>query len=130
MSDIMRRDVQSISEILKLPLPKKYKKLVSSLRFGYATLKNSSFKMNDHMSDSNNNLENTKIVRLAQEMADLSNSLPNDHTNAIFVRVDKTRIDVMRAIIYGAASTPCAHGWFEFDLYSDSRYPQIPLDIN
>ena len=77
------------------------------------------------MSDSNN-LENTKIVRLAQEMADLSNSLPNDHTNVIFLRINKTRVDVMRAIIYGAASTPYAHGWFEFDLYFDSRHPQIP----
>ena len=126
VSDVMRRDVESISEILKLPLPQKYKKLISPLRFGYATLKDSSLKMNDHTSDSNDNLENTKIVRLAQEMADLSNSLPNDHTNAIFVRVDRTRVDVMRAIICGAANTPYAHGWFEFDLYFDSRYPQTP----
>ena len=40
MSDVMRRDVDLISEILKLSLPKKYKKLISPLRFGYATLKN------------------------------------------------------------------------------------------
>lgn len=30
-----------------------------------------------------------KMVRLAQELADLSNALPSEHTNSIFVRVDK-----------------------------------------
>ena len=30
-------------------------------------------------------------MRLAQELADLSNALPSEHTNAIFVRVDRHR---------------------------------------
>jgi baculoviral IAP repeat-containing protein 6 len=30
-----------------------------------------------------------KMIRLAQELADLSNSLPIEHTNSIFVRCDK-----------------------------------------
>ena len=29
-----------------------------------------------------------KMIRLAQELADLSNALPIDYTNSIFVRVD------------------------------------------
>jgi len=37
----------------------------------------------------------TKTIRLAQELADLSNALPIEHTSAIFVRVDKSRVDVM-----------------------------------
>jgi len=43
-----------------------------------------------------------KMVRLAQELADLSNALPNNDTNAIFVRVDQDRVDVMKAIITGS----------------------------
>jgi hypothetical protein len=42
------------------------------------------------------------MVRLAQELADLSNSLPDQNTNAIFVRVDTERVDVMKAIITGS----------------------------
>jgi len=30
----------------------------------------------------------SKMIRLAQELADLSNALPCEHTNSIFVRVD------------------------------------------
>ena len=52
------------------------------------------------------------MVRLAQELADLSTALPIDHTNAIFVRVDRERIDMMKAVIFGANGTPYAHGAF------------------
>ena len=41
-------------------------------------------------------IENNKIVRLAQEMADLLNVLSNEHTNIIFVIMDETRVDVMK----------------------------------
>ena len=47
---------------------------------------------------------------LEQEMADLSNALPNKYTNAIFVRVDESRVDVMKANNLGAAATSYAHG--------------------
>ena len=52
------------------------------------------------------------MVRLAQELADLSNALPIDYTNAMFIRVDKERIDLMKAVICGANGTPYAHGIF------------------
>lgn len=56
----------------------------------------------------------------------MSTSLPDEHTNAIFVRVDKDRVDVMKAIIMGAAYTPYGHGAFEFDLFFDESYPNNP----
>ena len=68
----------------------------------------------------------TKLVRLAQEIADLSNSLPCDSTNAIFCRVDKERVDVMKCIIMGAAGTPYAHGAFVYDLFFENSYPAQP----
>lgn len=131
VSAAKKKDEESMVDILKLPLPEKYRKLLSPLRFGYMDMKSSpSSSSYTHYYSYNisqdTTIENSKIVRLAQEIADLSNSLPNDHTNAIFVRVDETRVDVMKAIICGAASTPYAHGCFEFDLYFDSRYPQTP----
>jgi ubiquitin-protein ligase len=127
----MNKDVESIADILNLPLQEKYRKLISPLRFGYMDMKSSPTSSSythyySYNISQDTTIENSKIVRLAQEIADLSNSLPNEHTNAIFVRVDETRVDIMKAIICGASSTPYAHGCFEFDLYFDSRYPQTP----
>lgn len=131
VSAAMHKDEELMSDILKLPLAQKYRKLLSPLRFGYMDMKSSpSSSSYTHYYSYNisqdTSIEKSKVVRLAQEIADLSNSLPNDHTNAIFVRVDETRVDVMKAIICGAAETPYAHGCFEFDLYFDPRYPQTP----
>ncbi len=50
---------------------------------------------------SNNNPTQAKMLRLAQELADISVALPYEHTNSIFVRVDTDRLDVMKALIFG-----------------------------
>ncbi len=71
----------------------------------------------------------TKLVRLAQEIADLSNSLPCDYTNAIFCRVDKERVDVMKCMIMGASGTPYAHGAFLYDLFFENSYPVGPPKV-
>jgi len=63
---------------------------------------------------------------LAQEIADLSNSLPCDPTNAMFCRVDRGRVDLMKVMIMGAAGTPYAHGGFVYDLFFDNNYPNGP----
>lgn len=60
----------------------------------------------------------------------MSNALPIDHTNAIFFRVDKEWVDVMKALIMGAAGTPYAHGAFEFDIYCTNTYPKEPPKMN
>jgi len=63
-------------------------------------------------------------------LADLSNALPIEHTNAIFVRCDSNRVDVMKALIMGASGTPYAHGAFEFDIYFEDNYPNGPPKVN
>ena len=75
-------------------------------------------------------MKSEKLVRIAQELADLSNALPIDHTNAIFFRVDKERVDLMKALVMGAAGTPYAHGAFEFDIYCNNNYPKEPPKMN
>jgi ubiquitin-protein ligase len=66
------------------------------------------------------------MVRLAQELADISTALPSEHTNAVFVRVDKGRVDMMKAILSGAIGTPYAHGLYEYDIFFDDAYPAGP----
>lgn len=50
-------------------------------------------------------------------MTSLSSSLPEDSYNAIFVRADKERLDVMSALISGAEGTPYGNGLFLYDVY-------------
>lgn len=71
-----------------------------------------------------------KMIRLAQEIADISNSLPIDSTNAMFVRADEERLDVMKAVIFGAEGCPYAHGAFEYDIYFENDYPNIAPKVN
>jgi ubiquitin-protein ligase len=70
------------------------------------------------------------MIRLAQELADLSNALPCEHTNSIYVRVDKQRVDMMKALIVGSSGTPYAHGCFEFDIFCDNKYPNESPKMN
>lgn len=70
------------------------------------------------------------MVRLAQEITDLSSSLPIDSYNAIFVRSDEERLDVMKAMIAGAEGTPYANGLFEYHVYLSNEYPNNPPKCN
>jgi len=58
-----------------------------------------------------------------KEISDLANSLPCIAESAIFVRYDTERIDVMKALIFGAADTPYAHGAFIYDMFFLNNYP-------
>lgn len=62
-----------------------------------------------------------KLVRLAQELADISTSLPCEATNPIFLRVDDSRIDTMKALVMGAHGTPYSTGCFEFHIFMEVR---------
>eukprot|EP00347_Sterkiella_histriomuscorum_P007708 403347869 len=120
---------QSLDEILEMPLSEAYHKLLSNLRFEYMNVKNSAgiyahYYVHDIPKGANPPV--SKLVRLAQEIADLSNSLPCDWTNAIFCRVDKERVDVMKCLIMGASGTPYAHGAFIYDLFFENTYPNGP----
>jgi ubiquitin-protein ligase len=71
-----------------------------------------------------------KLIRLAQELADLSTSLPIEITNSIFIRVDDSRVDMMKCLIMGSVGTPYAHGAFEFDIFFEDNYPNAPPKVN
>lgn len=120
-------------DILSQPLATAYRLLLQGLRFDYVSMKDASAnKFKHHYASyiSNNTPPQQKMVRLAQELADLSNALPIEHTNSIFVRVDESRVDVMKALVMGASGTPYGHGAFEFDIYFDDAYPNAPPKVN
>ena len=123
----------AFNNILELPLDKKYKELLKDLRFDYVSMRDATSKMKHHYCTygSPNHVNNVnKTIRLAQELADLSTSLPIEHTNSIFVRCDKERVDFMQALIMGANGTPYGHGAYLFDIYFDDSYPNAPPKVN
>ncbi|KAL1694785.1 hypothetical protein GGG16DRAFT_122140 [Schizophyllum commune] len=61
-------------------------------------------------------------LHIAREQAALSTSLPP----GIFVRVDETRNDVIKAMIAGPDGTPYAGGLYEFDIFLPLEYPRTP----
>ena len=128
---------QEIQDALSLPLPEAYKILLRDLRFDYMSMKDpktSTYTNNSHHYASTATSLSTppmsKMIRLAQELADLSNALPYEHTNGIFVRVDKERVDLMKGLVMGASETPYAHGAFEYDIFCDNDYPKNPCKMN
>lgn len=118
------------SEILKLPVEKSYALLMRELSFNYMSMKDKNDKIVHYYSGSYSK-ENSppKLIRLAQEYADLSRALPCEHTNSIFVRVDKDNMDLLKVLIMGSAGTPYGHGAFEFDVYFDNSYPTQPPKV-
>lgn len=122
---------KNYTEILKLPMEKSYPLLLKELSFDYMSMRNSNGVLEHYYSSSNSGeASSTKMIRLAQEYADLSRSLPCESTNSIYVRVDKDNMDYMKVLIMGSEGTPYSNGAFEYDVYFDSQYPNGPPKVN
>lgn len=121
-----------MKNILELPLDKKYRLLMKDLRFDYIDMKEGNRIKHHYSGNFNQNYvpNQNKMIRLAQELADISTALPFEHTNAVYVRCDKDRVDFMQALIMGSNGTPYGHGAFLFDVYFDDNYPNGPPKVN
>lgn len=71
-----------------------------------------------------------KTLRAAQEQSSLSTSLPLSLSSSVFVRVDSSRIDTLRALISGPDDTPYQNGCFLFDIFLPSSYPHRAPVVN
>ena len=120
-----------MSKFLTLPLPQAYPKVLKDLCVGSSNMKNAGGTY-DHHYKGNITLSTipTKTQRILKEISDLATSLPISDTNAIFMRYDKQRLDVMKALIFGTKDTPYAHGAFIYDLYIGDNYPNGPPMCN
>jgi ubiquitin-protein ligase len=126
-------DNAEVQRVLELPLPKKYQHFMKDLRFDYISMKDTTGKFKHHYSSSYSATYTpavTKTIRLAQELADISTALPVEHTNAIYVRCDKERVDFMQALIMGSNGTPYGHGAYLFDIHFEDSYPSVSPKVN
>lgn len=72
------------------------------------------------------NAESSVYTRIMKEWKILQKNLPD----SIFVRVYERRIDLLRALIIGAAGTPYHDGLFVFDLAFPANYPRLPPEVH
>jgi len=108
-------------------LPEAYRKMLGGLRFDYISMKEgTNYKHHWSSLITEATPPAAKVLRLSQELADLSSSLPCEHTNSIFVRCDKERVDIIRIMIMGSKDTPYSNGAFTFDVFCEDVYPNSP----
>ncbi|WVQ77522.1 hypothetical protein IAR50_007208 [Cryptococcus sp. DSM 104548] len=64
-----------------------------------------------------------RSLAIAKELAILTTNLPVAYHSTIFLRVDETRVDVLKAMITGPEGTPYENGCYLFDIF-------LPLEYN
>lgn len=71
-----------------------------------------------------------KVRALVREVTALASSLPLFLESSVFLRIDETRMDVMKCIITGPEGTPYANGVFVFDIFCPPEFPSVPPLVN
>lgn len=116
-----------LGQYLKLPLTQAYPKVLKSFCVDSTNMKNlQGTYVHHYVRNITGNPNTNKTQRIVKELNDLTTSLPISETNAIFVRYDNQRMDLMKSLIFGSRDTPYAHGAFIFDIFVNDNYPAGP----
>ncbi|KAI0690863.1 ubiquitin conjugating enzyme family protein [Cytidiella melzeri] len=70
-----------------------------------------------------------RSLAIAKELAVLTTNLPVAFSSSIFLRVDETRVDVIKALITGPEGTPYYNGCYLFDIFLGPSYNQAPPNV-
>ncbi|KAF7355299.1 Baculoviral IAP repeat-containing protein 6 [Mycena sanguinolenta] len=70
-----------------------------------------------------------RSLAIAKELSILSNNLPVAWDSSIFLRIDETRVDVIKALITGPEGTPYYNGCYLFDIFLGPAYNQSPPSV-
>ncbi|KAF9780320.1 ubiquitin conjugating enzyme family protein [Thelephora terrestris] len=70
-----------------------------------------------------------RSLAIAKELAVLTTNLPIAWNSSIFLRVDETRVDVIKALIIGPEGTPYENGCFLFDIFLPAGYNHSPPHV-
>ena len=84
--------------------------------------------INDHSFKSHavSNFTPSAMRRIHSELLSLGSSLPLHENASIFVMIDESRLDLLKAVITGPSETPYDGGIFEFDFLLPPTYPTVP----
>ncbi|KZT06502.1 ubiquitin conjugating enzyme family protein [Laetiporus sulphureus 93-53] len=70
-----------------------------------------------------------RSLAIAKELAVLTTNLPVAWNSSIFLRVDETRVDVIKVLITGPEGTPYYNGCYLFDVFLGPSYNQSPPNV-
>jgi len=70
-----------------------------------------------------------RSLAIAKELAVLTTNLPIAWGSSIFLRVDETRVDVIKALITGPEGTPYHNGCYLFDIFLGPNYNTSPPSV-
>ncbi|KAK0552846.1 hypothetical protein OC845_001514 [Tilletia horrida] len=70
-----------------------------------------------------------RTMAIAKELASLQGSLPALWHGSIFLRVDESRIDVLKACVVGPEGSPYESGLFFFDIFLPRSYNSEPPKV-
>ncbi|KAJ7638794.1 ubiquitin conjugating enzyme family protein [Roridomyces roridus] len=70
-----------------------------------------------------------RSLAIAKELSILTNNLPVAWDSSIFLRIDETRVDVIKALITGPEGTPYYNGCYLFDIFLGPNYNQSPPSV-
>ncbi|OCH94539.1 ubiquitin conjugating enzyme family protein [Obba rivulosa] len=70
-----------------------------------------------------------RSLAIAKELAVLTTNLPVAWNSSVFLRVDETRVDVIKALITGPEGTPYYNGCFLFDIFLGPSYNTSPPNV-
>ncbi|KAF7301634.1 Baculoviral IAP repeat-containing protein 6 [Mycena indigotica] len=70
-----------------------------------------------------------RSLAIAKELSILTSNLPIAWDSSIFLRIDETRVDVLKALITGPESTPYYNGCYLFDIFLGPSYNQMPPNV-
>ncbi|KAH7344763.1 hypothetical protein B0J17DRAFT_702352 [Rhizoctonia solani] len=70
-----------------------------------------------------------RSLAIAKELAVLTTNLPVAWGSSVFLRVDETRVDVIKALITGPEGTPYYNGCFLFDIFLGASYNNSPPSV-
>ncbi|OBZ70225.1 Baculoviral IAP repeat-containing protein 6 [Grifola frondosa] len=70
-----------------------------------------------------------RSLAIAKELAVLTTNLPVAWDSSVFLRVDETRVDVIKALITGPEGTPYYNGCYLFDVFLGPNYNHSPPSV-
>ncbi|KAG8774535.1 hypothetical protein FRC16_005064 [Serendipita sp. 398] len=67
-----------------------------------------------------------RSLAIARELAVLTTNLPVAWDSSVFLRVDESRVDIIKALITGPEGTPYENGCYMFDIFLGASYNHTP----
>jgi len=117
-------DVVDITDVFRpRPVGDAYKSALGPLRMEFV----SEFQ-SPHAFANDRRSSTFETQRVYQELLEYKINLPVQTSSSIFVRVQESRLDLLRILITGPESTPYEHGIFMFDVFLGD-YPNSPPKV-